>query len=163
MIRLIAFALFVFTFSTSCSNYVWDSLSKPAPTLSATSTNGISFTIPNKGTAQILHFWAFNHPLSRHSLAYMNDLNEKAKKKGVQLIVVCLNWSGSEIEINDYLKRSGFTFDVVFDKDNVFAQKFEVSSLPQTQIIEKNGIVKHRLMGLREDINFVDEILSKAN
>lgn len=162
MIRLLTFVLVIFTFSTSCGNYVWDSLSKQAPSISTTSIQGTSISIPSNGKAQILHFWAFNHPLSRQSLAYMNELNQKAQKKGVQLIVVCLNWSGSEVEINDYLKRSGFTFDVVFDKENTFAQKFEVYSLPQTQIIERNGMVKHRLMGLREDINFVDEILKKA-
>lgn len=152
---------FILICLSSCSTYVWDTLQKPSTSFSTQSVQGQAVSIPAKNKATIVHFWSYNHPLSRNSLVYFNKIQEKASKKGAQLTVVCLNWSGSVTEVQDYLRRNNYTFPVVFDTDGKIAQSFEVTSVPQTQIIQSNGMITHRLMGLREDVNYVDEIVGK--
>lgn len=117
--------------------------------------------IPSKN-GTILHFWAYNNPLSRSSLRYLKEINEKANKRNIEVVVVCLSWAGSENEIRSYAKNENFNFKLIFDKNNTFASKFNVTSVPQTQIIQKNGVLTHRLIGLREDIDYVDEIVDKV-
>jgi peroxiredoxin len=158
--RVIYSSLF-FLLIASCSTYLWDSLQKPSQSINAVTVEGKSLAIPTKNKATIIHFWSYNHPLSRNSLVYFNKIQEEASKKGAELRVVCLNWSGSAVEIQEYLRKNNFTFPVVFDTDGKIAQSYEVTSVPQTQIIQSNGTITHRLMGLREDVNYVDEIVGK--
>ncbi|TNE73493.1 TlpA family protein disulfide reductase [bacterium] len=154
--------LFLFLLLMSCgSTYLWDNLQKKAPEATANDVNGTSVSIPVKSKATVLHFWAYNHPLSRNSLTYMNKLNENVAKKGGKLVVVCLNWSGSEFEVKDYLSKNGYNFTVVFDQDGSIGKKYEVTSIPQTQVIQSNGTITHRLMGLREDVDYPSEIAGK--
>lgn len=145
----------------SCSTYLWDTLQKKAPIFNSTTVQGETVRIPAEGRPTIVHFWSYNHPLSRNSLVYFNTIQEKATKRGAQVTVVCLNWSGSVSEVQDYLRRNNYTFPVVFDTDGKIAQSFDVTSIPQTQIIQSNGVITHRLMGLREDVNYVEEIVGK--
>ena len=149
--------------SQACSKYVWDYPDKKVGSISIQNLQHTSITIPSANSATILHFWAYNHPLSRNSLSYMNELSKKAKADGVRFIAVCLNWSGSESEVIEYLNKNKYTFETVFDFDNKLGRIYEVTSIPQTQVISSSNVVTHRLMGLREDINYVDEILDKAN
>lgn len=154
--------LFLFVFLISCgSTYLWDNVQKKAPEIQTVDVNGNNLTLPIKGKATVLHFWAFNHPLSRNSLAYMNQLNEKVTKKGGQLVVVCLNLTASEVEVKEYITRKGYNFTCIFDKDGSIAHKYEVTSVPQTQVIQSNGTITNRLMGLREDVNYTSEIAGK--
>jgi len=60
------------------------------------------------------------------------------------------------------MKKNKFTFETVFDYENKLGRIYEVTSIPQTQIISTSNSITHRLMGLREDIDYVNEILYKA-
>lgn len=149
--------------SQACSEYVWDFPDKTVKPISILNLQYISTTIPSNSSSTILHFWAYNHPLSRNSLDYMNELSRKAKADGVRFVSVCLNWSGSNAEVSEFLAKNKYTFETIFDSENQLGRIYNVTSVPQTQIVSSSNVVTHRLMGLREDINYVKEILDKAN
>jgi len=156
------FFILLLVLTQACSTYVWDYPNKKVGSISIQNLQQTTITIPSSNSVTILHFWAFNHPLSRNSLSYMNELSKKANAVGIRFISVCLNWSGSETEIIEFMKKNKFTFETVFDYENKLGRIYEVTSIPQTQIISTSNSITHRLMGLREDIDYVNEILYKA-
>ena len=69
-------------------------------------------------------------------------LHQKYRGQGLQ--VVGINIEGKTQGVLDYLDQSGYNFLVLFDSGNWksgVAQKFQVSSIPRTFLIDKNGSI----------------------
>lgn len=157
----LALFLFALLVSASCSKYTWDYPDMIIKPLSINNLAQQSITVPASVKTTIIHFWAYNHPLSRQSLNYMNELNRQAKENGLRFVSICLNWAGSQVEVMEFMKTNRFEFETVYDSESRFEKMYRVTSIPQTLIID-NSVVTHRLMGLREDLGYPSAIIDKA-
>ena len=69
-------------------------------------------------------------------------LHRKYQGQGLQ--VVGVNIEGKTQGVLDFLDQSGYDFVVLFDSGNWqsgVAQKYKVSSIPRTFLIDKNGSI----------------------
>ena len=61
-----------------------------------------------------------------------------------------------------YMKEMNYTFPVYLDSEGDAAEKFGITGVPETFIIDKNGILRNKIVGPSEwDSPYVIEELSK--
>ena len=72
----------------------------------------------------------------------VQKLHQQYREQGLQ--VVGINIEGKTQGVLDYLDQGGYDFVVLFDSGNWksgVAQKYKVSSIPRTFLIDKNGSI----------------------
>ncbi len=93
------------------------------------------------GKALLIHFWATWCPACKLEASNIERLS-----KSYQVITIAVN-SGSDDEINLFLKEHDLNYDVINDSEGEFASKFSISSFPTTFIYDKNGEIKFSEVG----------------
>ncbi len=112
-------------------------------------TIGISsFTLLNdkshllqKDKPLLIYFWATWCPTCK---AQAPNIETISKKYNVLTIAIK---SGSDTEIEEYLKSRNLNFKVVNDADGIIAKKFNVSVFPTTIIYNKDAIASFSDVG----------------
>ena len=89
----------------------------------------------------LIHFWATWCPTCKLEASNIERLSKK-----YQVVTVAVN-SGSDEDINRFLKKHDLTYLVVNDSEGEFASKFSISSFPTTFIYDKNAEIKFSEVG----------------
>ena len=104
-----------------------------------------------EGTPVVLNFWASWCP---PCLGEMPDFNRVYQEKGEQVAFLMVNMTDGQRETKEkattYIDREGFVFPVYFDLDQKGALAMEVSSIPTTYFIDRDGFI---VSGYRGGIN----------
>ena len=82
--------------------------------------------------ALLIHFWATWCPTCK-----LEASNIETISKQYDVVTIAVN-SGSNREIKEYLGENGFTFNVVNDKESIYASEFNIAAYPTTFIYDKN-------------------------
>jgi len=93
------------------------------------------------GKPLLIHFWATWCPACKFEASNIQSLS-----KEYQIITIAIN-SGTDNEINAYLKERALSFDVINDDDGKFASQFSVASFPTTFIYDSNAKIKFSEVG----------------
>jgi thiol-disulfide isomerase/thioredoxin len=93
------------------------------------------------GKPLLIHFWATWCPACKLEASNIENLS-----KEYQVIAIAVN-SGSDSEINTFLKEKKLHYDVVNDNEGKFASKFSISSFPTTFIYDKEGEIQFSEVG----------------
>lgn len=80
----------------------------------------------------LIHFWATWCPTCKLESGNIDRIS-----KYYNVITIAVK-SGSNIEIKKILKDNNLQFNVVNDKNSVYASKFKISGFPTTFIYDKN-------------------------
>ncbi len=85
----------------------------------------------------------------------LQKLNANYAAKGLQVIGITSDEADSIKKVKAQHKA---TFNIVIDADNKVADKFGVSAMPRTLLIDKNGVVQVDLEEGKEYEEFVAEL-----
>ncbi len=102
-----------------------------------------------KGQVVVLDFWASWCPPCIESLPHLGKLYQEKQDKGVKVFAV--NVAEDKAKVEMFLKSKNVTVPVLLDSKGDAAEKYNVSSLPQTVVIGKDGTVKKVFVGLGAD------------
>jgi len=80
----------------------------------------------------LIHFWAIWCPTCK-----LEAPNIEFISKYYNVVTIVVN-SGSNSEINEYLRNNNLTFNVVNDKESIYANRFKIAAYPTTFIYDKN-------------------------
>ena len=86
-----------------------------------------------KGKPLLIHIWATWCPTCR-----LENANIERISKQYKVITIAVN-SGSNQEIQHYMKKNQFSFDVINDKDGKLAKSFHIEAFPTTFIYDARG------------------------
>lgn len=104
--------------------------------------NEISLSSLN-GKVVFLNFWASWCGPCRIEMPHMQKVYEEYKDKDV--VILAVNITASEKNgidgVNSFLQENKYTFPVLYDKDGAVAEKYRISAIPTTYIINKDGII----------------------
>ena len=89
----------------------------------------------------LIHFWATWCPACK-----LEASNIESISKNYEVITVAVN-SGTDDEINNFLKQRNLTYTVINDSNGKFASKFSISSFPTTFIYDSDGEIKFSEVG----------------
>jgi thiol-disulfide isomerase/thioredoxin len=137
-----------------------DLVGKPAPDFELPLLEGDKFHLANaRGQIVVLDFWATWCGPCMQSMPLVEEVASEFRDQGVKLIAVNLEETANQIK--GTLDRHKLTPTVAMDRDGVVSAKYQVSAIPQTVIIDREGKVARLYIGgcpklaeqLREALN----------
>jgi thiol-disulfide isomerase/thioredoxin len=115
----------------------------PAPSFTLEDRRGRKVSFRDlRGQPVLIDFWATWCGPCRSTMPKVQALHERYRERGLK--VVGINIEGRTQGVLDFLDQSGYDFLILFDSGNWqsgVAQKFQVSSIPRTFLIDKNGSI----------------------
>ena len=116
--------------------------SGPAPTFTLPSKAGSDVSLAQyKGQVVMLNFWASWCGPCRQEMPLLEDIYKKYNKLGFTLIGV--NVEPDSKAADDWLKQTPVTFPVLYDRKSEVSQKYDVSGMPSTVIIDRKGNLRY--------------------
>lgn len=88
----------------------------------------------------VLDFWATWCPPCREGLPIVTEVTRNLADKGV--VFYAVNLLESEPQVRAFLKEQGLDVTVAMDKDDIASGPFSLNAIPQTVIIDKDGVVQ---------------------
>ena len=139
---VLAVAINVISYFRSPSLDQQKGLALNATTLSGTSTH----TYEDANKPLLIHFWATWCPTCKLEASNIQRLSEH-----FNVITVAVK-SGSDAEIQSYLKEHDLTFEVINDTDASLASRFKVPAFPTTFILNSQGSIVFSEVGYTSTI-----------
>lgn len=99
-----------------------------------------------KGKVVILNIWATWCNPCREEMPSMEQLYKNMKGKPFEILAVSIDTRGSE-DVDPFVKKLGLTFPVLLDSDKKVNNMYQATGVPETFIIDKNGIVRDHILG----------------
>jgi len=114
-----------------------------------------------KGKVVYIDFWASWCTPCLVSMPLLNNLRNKYKSSGFEIIAINLD-DEPDLALK-FMQSMGIDYPVVSDVAGVVAKRYQVVGLPSAYILNENGekILIHRGFK-RSDINFLEAIISKS-
>lgn len=102
-----------------------------------------------RGKVVLLDFWASWCGPCRHSFPWMNDLQKRHGNEG--LVIVAVNMDQDRKLAERFLNQTPAQFRVEYDGEGALATRFDVTSMPESVLIDRNGRVRELHKGFRVD------------
>lgn len=97
-----------------------------------------------RGKIIFLNFWA---TWCVYCDMEMPDL-QKIDNENDDLVVIAVNVQEDKETVEKYMNEGNYEFEVALDEDGILAEKYLVSSFPNTYVIDKDGIFLGRVPGM---------------
>lgn len=134
----------------------------PAPDVELTDTYKNTLKLSElKGFVILINFWATWCPPCIDELPSIERLSRHlAGNSKFKMITILYNDDVNKVL--RYMKETGYTFPVYLDSEGDAAEKFGITGVPETFIIDKKGILRNKVVGPSEwDSPYVIEAISK--
>lgn len=125
---------------------------KPAPAINLDTIDGAKFDLASLRGKNIvvIDFWATWCPPCREGLPLVAAISKEYESKGVKFYAIDVKEEPAKIK--EFLKSHNLNVDVLLDKEGTAAQAYGVMGIPQTVVIDPDGVVRDVHLGLDEDI-----------
>jgi len=91
-----------------------------------------------RGQPVLIEFWLTWGPPCRASIAHLNELNKQYHHLGLRIVGI----SGEDkVVVERFRRRTPMDYIVALDKDETLATEFQVRTIPQAWLLEKDGRV----------------------
>jgi len=124
-------------------------LDRPAPVASGVYADGTTFDLSRrKGSWVVLNFFTSNcAPCRREHPELLRFAEQQAAlgADGAELYTIAVGGEPHDV-VEEYFADNGGDWPVVFDGDGRFSVAFGVSKVPETWIIDPDGVVRGRVI-----------------
>jgi peroxiredoxin len=93
----------------------------------------------------LLRFWSSGCKACVANMPVLDTFSRKYQEKG--FIVLAVNMGDSKEEVEKFAKSLNISYPVLLDPARITAQKYRVTAVPTTIIIDRSGIAKKRVAG----------------
>jgi len=108
-----------------------------------------------RGKIVLLDFWASWCPPCRASLPHIESIHRDYREKG--LAVYGINDEDPGLA-RSFVQTNRYSFPTLSDTDGVAARTFGVTALPTTILIDADGVVRYRFVGLTAEPQMRDAL-----
>jgi thiol-disulfide isomerase/thioredoxin len=98
-----------------------------------------------RGKVVLVNFWATWCPYCRHEMPAMQDFYLANKAKGFEIVAYSLD--ESQAIADAYMRKEGYTFPAPLAGQAVTEGFGGVSRMPLSFVIDRKGIVRHKIAG----------------
>lgn len=102
-----------------------------------------------KGKVVYLDFWASWCGPCRFSFPYMDRIAHMFHDEG--LVVIADNLDHSKEKAEAFLRETGVSIPVIYDQNGILATRFNVSEMPTSILIDRNGETRYVHKGFFKD------------
>ena len=120
----------------------------PAPAYRTVALNGDSVSLAaHRGKVVLFNIWAtWCHPC-RDEIPELQELHEKYRARGLELVGVSVDADGSDDAIRAFMRDFRMTYPVWRDPDERVSNQFLVLGVPATFLIDREGVLRWRKTG----------------
>jgi len=129
-------------------------------TLMSPGAEAVDFTLPDlegkehslsdfRGNVVFLNIWATWCGPCQDEIPSMQYMHEKLKGKPFKILAVSID-KGSDDAVKKFAKEYGITFLVLHDSKAAIKDTYKTTGVPETFIIDQNGIVAEKIWGPRD-------------
>lgn len=122
----------------------------PAPDFTLPTQNNETVSLAAfKGKAVIVNFWASWCKPCRKEIPELNNIYEKYKAQGFNIVGINIDKEKSNAEL--FMERIPIQYTVAFDPDMTAINEYKARGMPSSFIIDKNGMVREIVYGFSEE------------
>ncbi|MBO9130860.1 TlpA disulfide reductase family protein [Bacillus sp. 165] len=120
-----------------------------APYLSLPQLDGSKIqTSDLKGKKVMLNFWTTWCPPCRAEMPELEQFYKNMSSDGIEVVAVNLTESENSIEnVKSFKDKNHLTFPILLDEKGIYANRFEIISVPTTYFLDENGIIRFKHVG----------------
>ncbi len=119
---------------------------KPAPDFQLKTLDGQVVTLSQfRGKPVLLNFWASWCQPCREEMPYLQQIYNKYKDRG--LVFYAIDIGETPETINNFFKENSLFMPVLLDTDKSVGQSYGITGIPETFLIDKNGIIRKKQIG----------------
>jgi peroxiredoxin len=148
-------------FIVACGEKPVATVGKPAPDFDTVDLKGDIWSLSRlKGKVVFVNFWATWCSPCREEMPSMQRLYVKLPKDKFEMIA--LFNSDKEPAVKKFVSQLGLTFPILSDEFNFAGPKYGITGLPETFIVDKQGVIREKFIGPAEwDTPETMEMLTK--
>ena len=138
IIKTLSISILTIIFATSATYAAAEKLSGKAANFTLKSRSGKNIKLSElRGQVVMLNFWASWCGPCRKEMPLLEKIHKKYKRLGFTLLGVNVEENSSAAK--NYLKDVRVTFPILFDTTNKTSKLYDVSAMPTTILIDRNG------------------------
>lgn len=122
---------------------------KTAPDFCLESLKGEKIQLKNlKGKVIFLNFWATWCGPCKEEMPSMETLHQQLKDRDFVFLTIAVDYDGAKT-VKKFMEKHRYSFPVLLDPGSKMLQSFEISRIPATIFIDRNGRMIGRAIGPR--------------
>jgi peroxiredoxin len=124
-------------------------IGSPAPDFQLKDSNGTVWNLSDlRGKVVFINFWATWCTVCKAEMAYKESLFKKMQGKPFQMLGVLFR--DDPRNLIPYFRNIKVSLPTLLSPDDEAAALFGITGVPETFIIDKNGIIREKLVGPRQ-------------
>lgn len=112
-----------------------------------------------RGKPVLLNFWATWCPPCREEMPYLQQIHEEWSGEG--LIVLAVNIGESPAAVEEFAQVYNLTLPILLDINGAAAQVYNVTAIPATFFIDRDGIIQKKVVGAFWGKEQIEEYLTE--
>ncbi len=113
------------------------------------SGDSVSLRERYKGTVTLVNIWATWCGPCRLEMPSMQRAYARLKPRGFKIAAISVD-EGDPDDVRKFARELGLTFDLMQDRSTLIQQRFQMTGVPESFLLDKNGIILKREIGARE-------------
>ena len=101
------------------------------------------------GKVVFINFWATWCTPCRAEMPSMEALYRDFKDKGLEILAVSSDMEGAAV-VRPFVQELGLSYPTLLDPDFRVDDKYLIQSVPTTVLVDRDGVITHRLVGSRD-------------
>ena len=135
---------------------------KLAPDFQLESLDGQSVSLSSlQGKPLVLNFWATWCGPCRMEMPFVQGVYVDSKWSDLEVVILAVNVGESSSTAQSFMEANKLTFTVLLDTTNEVAMAYNISAIPTTYFVDRNGIIKNIKIGAFRNKAEIDRILTE--
>ena len=128
----------------------WPKVGSPSPPFQLMDLEGNRVALSDfLGKVVMVNFWATWCGPCRVEMPAMEQLHQDLKKGGLEVLAISVDPQGMVVT-RPFREAMGLTFSILHDSDYRIGSAYGARTLPMTYLIDRHGVVRHRIFGARD-------------
>jgi peroxiredoxin len=117
----------------------------PAPDFTLNDTEGAGVRLADlRGHVVLLDFWAVSCRSCLNMMRRLQPVHERLQKHGCRFLAINIDWKREKLD--RFLEANRLPYTVLYDDAGV-SKAYGVMGLPHFAIIDRDGLLRHRILG----------------
>ena len=145
---------------TGCSESSGARVGESAPNFQLQDLDGQSISLSKLlGKPVFLNFWSTQCPPCRAEMPYIEEIYDEWSGKGLEVLAINIGESPSVIK--EFFQSQNLSLPVLLDTDGNIATKYNITAIPTTFLIDKDGIIQGKIIGAFPNTAAIEKQLDK--